>query len=274
MSDQDDELDDASVRSMRAVWLSMRDEEPPTAGMSALLAAAATKAAEMRAEPAWWERVLHVLRRPPALAFATVLVLIGGAVLVTRTSDKQPGSMVATEQPPGSPPMEVPPAVVAPAEETPARIATDQSPAPPPPPAPSEPSPVAESTPPKQVAKDVKRTPVKPRPQTYKEEAEALEESNKATEPVAGKGAAGEDMIQSPGTRAPAARPSADDRVVLSERAAPPAPPVVQLLRQAESAAARGDCAAVRTIATKIRQQDDAFYKERVLSHAAVAKCL
>lgn len=71
----------AQLRAMRSVWLSMREEDPPDGGLVDLLAAARAKAATMRARPTLWQRVLAVLRRPPALAFATVVVLVGGAVL-------------------------------------------------------------------------------------------------------------------------------------------------------------------------------------------------
>ena len=271
--DDDDELDDASLRSMRAVWLSMRDEEPPTAGMSALLAAAAVKADAMREKPAWWERVLAMLRKPPTLAFATVMILIGGAVLVTRTSeDKQVESMTAaTPEPPA---VEHAPATVTssaePQQEAQPAPAVEPTPTPlPPPPPPPNP-------------KDVTRgAKVKPPAQTYKEEVKALEEPAKA-EPVAGKEAAGggfespgrDQGVRAPVQSRPEPAPETGDDVLLSDRSAPATPPNEQLLRQAESAASRGDCAAVKTIAARIQRQDDAFYKQRVLKHAALAKCL
>jgi hypothetical protein len=71
----------AQLRAMRAVWLEMREEDPPDGGLVDLLAAARAKAGTMRARPTLWQRVRTVLRRPPALAFATVVVLVGGAVL-------------------------------------------------------------------------------------------------------------------------------------------------------------------------------------------------
>jgi hypothetical protein len=72
---------DAQLQAMRAVWLSMREEDPPDGGLVDLLAAARAKAETMRTRPTLWQRVLAVLKRPPALAFATVVVLVGGAVL-------------------------------------------------------------------------------------------------------------------------------------------------------------------------------------------------
>jgi hypothetical protein len=77
-------MEDASERAMRAVWRSMRDEAAPERGMVELLAAARQKAEAMRPAPTLWQRMLAVMRRPPVLALATALVLIGGAVLVGR----------------------------------------------------------------------------------------------------------------------------------------------------------------------------------------------
>jgi hypothetical protein len=83
-SDSDDDReDDPGLRSMRAVWLSMRDEEPPSSGLASLLAAARAKAVEMQPKEPWWRRAMASLRRPPVLALATVVVLLGGAVLIS-----------------------------------------------------------------------------------------------------------------------------------------------------------------------------------------------
>jgi hypothetical protein len=89
---RDDEADDGSadpkLDAMRAVWLSMRDEEPPGRGLAELMAAARNQAAAMEPSPSpspspsLWHRVLAALRRPPVLALATALVLIGGGALV------------------------------------------------------------------------------------------------------------------------------------------------------------------------------------------------
>jgi hypothetical protein len=76
--------EDPKLRAMRAVWLEMRDEDPPERGLAELLAAARTKAQAMEVRPTLWQRLIAGLARPPALALATVLVLVGGAVLVGR----------------------------------------------------------------------------------------------------------------------------------------------------------------------------------------------
>jgi hypothetical protein len=84
--DRDD--DDPRLRAMRAVWLTMRHEDPPGSGLAELLAAARAKAETMQAGPTWWQRLVAALRRPQALALATVLVLVGGAVLLGRHPDR------------------------------------------------------------------------------------------------------------------------------------------------------------------------------------------
>jgi hypothetical protein len=76
--------DDPKLRAMRAVWLTMRDENPPERGLAALMATARAKAEAMDPQRAPWQRLLATLRRPQVFALATVLVLLGGAVVVGR----------------------------------------------------------------------------------------------------------------------------------------------------------------------------------------------
>jgi hypothetical protein len=83
--------DDPELRGMRAVWLSMRDEAPPDGGLAELLAAARAKAETMQARPTFWQRLVTGLGRPPALALATVMVLVGGAVILARHADPTAG---------------------------------------------------------------------------------------------------------------------------------------------------------------------------------------
>lgn len=86
MTDHDDRDggegdDDPRLGSLRAAWLAMPDEEPPQRGLAELMAAARVKAEEL-AKPSLWQRIVAMLRRPPVLALATVLVLVGGGVLI------------------------------------------------------------------------------------------------------------------------------------------------------------------------------------------------
>ncbi len=94
-----DDDDDPQLTSLRAVWLSMPDEEPPQRGLAELMAAARIKADEM-AKPSLWERIVALLRRPPVLALATVLVLIGGAVFIgqRRAAMEAEAPVVAADQ--------------------------------------------------------------------------------------------------------------------------------------------------------------------------------
>jgi hypothetical protein len=277
----DDEIDDASLASMRSVWLSMRDEDPPAAGMSALMAAAAAKATELRDDqPSWWQRALAQLRRPPALAFATVMILIGGAVLVTRNQD----TMKVEETAPAATELRVQertlePPVAAPVIGT--DSATTESPPPPKEEVKQRPKP-APKPPVKNAAKltlDGDRVgPNEPtrddRFEANAEEKPAVKTGTKSIETAPGmvQGRAPEEK-----TSAPPPSDDAGETVTLSDtgpKKPQATPPNEQLARQAESAASRGDCAAVRTIVARMRKQDEAFYKSRLGKNAAVTKCL
>jgi hypothetical protein len=93
---------DPELAAMRSVWLAMRDEEPPSGGMAELLAAARVKAEAMASRPSRWRRLAAMLRRPPVLALATVVVLIGGAVLLGRRLGAD-GAPARQAMPPGAP---------------------------------------------------------------------------------------------------------------------------------------------------------------------------
>ncbi len=96
--DDDGERDEApELGAMRSVWLAMRDEDPPERGLAELLAAARAKAETMQARPTLWQRLAAGLRRPPALALVTVLVLVGGAVLLGRRGVDAPVGARAPE---------------------------------------------------------------------------------------------------------------------------------------------------------------------------------
>jgi hypothetical protein len=112
---------DPELRAMRAVWLAMRDEDPPDRGLGDLLAAARHQAEAMRPRPSAWQRLLAALRRPPVLAFATVTVLIAGAVLIGRRvpPEAAPVARSATVPSAGSP---ADPATADPATAVPATV--------------------------------------------------------------------------------------------------------------------------------------------------------
>jgi len=83
-------------------WMSLPDEEPPERGLAELMAAARMKA-EVMANPrrGAWRRLFDVLRRPPVLALATIVVLLGGVIVV----GKHPDRIVApSDQPVATPP--------------------------------------------------------------------------------------------------------------------------------------------------------------------------
>lgn len=92
-----DEGEDGGLRAMRSVWLSMRDEEPPAAGLAELMAAARAKATELAPAP-WWRRALAGLRRPPVMALATALVVLGGGAFVATRVKHEAAMPVARSQ--------------------------------------------------------------------------------------------------------------------------------------------------------------------------------
>ena len=75
-----------------------------------------------------------------------------------------------------------------------------------------------------------------------------------------------------PITRTPAPSIEGEDRVTTKD--AGEKPTLEQLVKQCETAAARGDCAAVRAIAQKILATAPAAYKSRVTSNAAINRCM
>src|SRR5262245_42555750 len=85
---EDDDPEIERLRDVRAAFRGMADEDPPERGLAELMAAARVKAEEMKPE-SWWKRFAAMLRRPPVLALASVLVLIGGAVLIGRRGEDE-----------------------------------------------------------------------------------------------------------------------------------------------------------------------------------------
>lgn len=224
----------AQLRAMRAVWLSMREEDPPDGGLVDLLAAARTKAATMRARPTWWQRVLAFARRPPALAFATVVVLVGGAMLFIgrragMRADLAAGSSGVVTR--SEPPAKLERAAGEPVEAM--GIGAKEAPRD------SELEP-----PPRPVQRGAHATASATVTTTERREAAA---------PV------------------PAAAPAVEVRVDVGKRAGDPA--LEKMYEQCESAARRGDCVTVRKIVGRIAKTDGG-YRARLEKQAAVAKCL
>jgi hypothetical protein len=302
--DADDDLGlDESMSSMRSMFREMRDEEPSDKGLAALLSAAREKAEEMKPKRSWWGVLLEQLRRPPVLAMATVVVLIGGAVVIsgredmkaeTETVSTTPSRMYVADQldpaAPGAARDDGYEEGAASARSTGAAAgsATNNFDAPPPttPPVVQRPprattkpgrtrGPVAEKAKPA----DGLAIETKPAPEPT---VEAKKEDEKAPMAIA----ADEDMqvkggstvTESTSSNAPQTDSKSVSRKPLpsiegEDRAARDAS-IAQLLKQCEAAAAKNDCAAVRTIAAKIAKQDPQAYKNRVLKSSSISRCL
>lgn len=289
-----DDDDDPKLQQLRAVWVSMRDEDPPDRGMAALMAAAREKAAEMTPRESWWHKVLVTLRRPPVLALATVTVLLGGALFMTQRKDKLDAVSVVDERADGERADEERNRVATPAAEPPASgSSTVIVP-------PSEPKPPE----PELSAKGSKSAPQKPRPATKPNTGKAAE----TTKDVDSGGTFGGDAVTIPpappppvmadNQEAPALQIAADDapapespkkKAPIARKPLPPIegdapsgapagqaqqPTVAQLVKQCETAAAKGDCATVRTLAARIAKSDPATYKQRIANNAAITRCL
>ncbi len=95
-ADDDVDVEAAKLRQLRAVWVAMRDEDPPDRGLAALMSAARAQADMMKPTVSWWQRVLAAMRRPPVLALATVVVLIGGTIAITQRRDSMNVEMSPT----------------------------------------------------------------------------------------------------------------------------------------------------------------------------------
>jgi len=276
-----DNTDDPQLKALRAVWLAMPDEEPPTRGLDALMAAARAQA-EVLAAPPWWKRALHALARPPVLALATIMILIGGAVLISKRDDIKDAGPAAP--PPVQTPAMAPTAPPPPPPEAETPRPTDQqqkldvtTPTPPTTPTarpasrPAEPieGRVEDAKP----ARPAHKAPMPARPEpkttttpTSPSAGAAFEPQDDAAKNRDGRGKVGGDEAQTADTveAAPAQTRAPTPKQVI----------VDQLLVQCRSAATRGDCEEAKLIARRIAAQSTAYYKEHVASDAAIQKCI
>jgi hypothetical protein len=282
---------------MRAVWLEMRDEEPPGGGLAELLAAARVKAEAMQPRPSRWQRLVAMLRRPPVLALATAMVLLAGAAIFGRRavgpmSRADEGAAPHADVGAGS-------AVQAQLTEKEARTgeaasritvrqdvsqdeakeartaahtdATSQRTSP------GAPAPTAPSTrtspkaPARHEAPRVARSPametMSPAMETSagarpdRDDAAKDEASPRAREAAPAMDTAAPAGAPAPSAALPA-RPSGPSSTELS-----------RLHQQCETAARRGDCPAVRQLVERITRADRG-YRGRIAKDSAVAKCL
>ena len=264
---------DPALRSMRSVWISMREEDPPSGGLTELLAAARAKAEAMTSAP-WWQRMFAVLARPPMLAAATVVVLVGGGIVISQRGKDLIEQPTATPsqtraEPKGT--VEVSGDAAGPASgaddsravserDGQAAAMTDTRPPPPPP----RRARVKERSP--EPALDPMPEPPPPKVDheggltTRAPAGEKLEIATQDSE--------GETRTSAPETATVRQTSPAPDQRRSGQ------PPVEQLVKQAEVAASRKDCGAVRVTAKRIKQIDQTVYRERVIKQPEIASCL
>ncbi len=311
MTDDAADDDDERMKSLRAVWLSMPDEDPPERGLADLMAAARVKANEMAAKaepaaPSMWQRFLELMRRPPVLALATVMVLIGGAALVGRRGDQMESS--PTVAPTQAVPESTTTSAPAPAKE---RVDNAAAPAAEPA-APAQGSamamPAAESTPPAggEGAKESTATGVVGGAAVEQKAAENKQATAPKREALHGASATWPiEKKSAPARRTPLADTAdrtesfdaelATDAAPVKTRGGAPAPQeesqatsaaaatstksdasstgVAELHRAARLAASRKDCTGVRQLTQKIAALDAAYYKANVVRDPALAVC-
>jgi len=312
--DSGDGDDDAQLKSLRSVWLSLPDEEPPERGLAELMAAARVKAEQM-AKPSLWQRLAALLRRPPVLALATVLVLVGGAVFIGQRHTKMEANPEADNQrvraEPATGSAAMGPANTIAAPEAPAGAAEsapaeELSAAPATPTAEPRPEPKKDDAPKVEAPPRVThRAPASnagikaatPKTTTTKMNDSVMEKSapstdKKETKKSESRGFDGttSGLIEgdleekqstdkfAPPPAAPSEAPAADDRgggagTKGAATAQPEVSRAAQYVAQAKSAAARGDCAAARTLMKRVATQDAASYRKALASDAALKKC-
>jgi outer membrane biosynthesis protein TonB len=308
-----DDDDDPQLRSMRAAWRALPDEDPPERGLAELMAAA-RKQAEVMAEARtpWWKRLMASLLRPPMLALASVVVLLGGLFVVTSTHKGVSPEPSPIEDQRAAPASTTPAIGGEPAPGAAAGSAAAPAPAPTPTPDLAAPAHGAtiDSLEQKKLEVEEKPRPVAPAKHRAVEKEPAP--SNEARGPQGNTASPPEPpppppakparseapKLEPPATPAPAPAPaSARDRdstgAAASDSSEGDAPeqtraPVAkkasatpvrrqlddQLLAQCRSAATSGDCETARKIAQRIALDDPGYYNDHVTSDPAIAKCL
>ena len=298
----DDGDDDPQLGGLRAMWLSMPDEDPPARGLGELMAAARIKAEEM-ATPSLWQRIVAMMRRPPVLALATVMVLVAGAVLVGNRHEKLASAPVATQDSanemaagrgestivPAAPAMD-PAAATVPANEAPAAAVE------------AKPEVVAPGAVRPRGGEVAKKTANKgkaaptTRPTKKASGGDLFEDDGAADEPTKQEATDERRDVKAPAKsgaklqiaepeppppeetelRVGGAMPSLESTVADSEGGAAKKQKAgaSQLHTQARSAAARKDCPTVKVLAQKILKQDPAYYRANVANDAAITKCV
>jgi len=241
--------DEPDPGSLRALWKDLPDEEPSARGHDLLMAAARAHAQTLVKAP-WWQRVADVLRRPPVLALATIVVLASGALVVRNANQALPtapanapasGSTAAPALDQAAAP------ALAPAPSAP--VATPPPVPPPAQPAPAPPTPKAALERDHHEAKPVVRAPNHPRNEASGKTLDDLERAAPAEAP-----APAADPLQSEGQAwaAPEAAP-APATTTTKSRPSPgggalAALTVTQLVTRCRTAAQSGDCTTVRAV--------------------------
>lgn len=239
MAAEHEDDDDPQLKSLRQVWLSMRDEDPSSSGLDALMTAARSQV-EVVAKPSLWQRIGTALRRPPMLALATVMILLAGVVIFTRHGyelEKAPTAPSTLPDPsrPGARDLEL-------HSEQPDTTTTTIS----------KPS---LDTPTDQAHKELTKPSV-PHPVTrspvHVNQVPATDDGFTA----------GQNHDAMPRPQAHGASIGEGNQ---KDAKAPNTVLVEQLATQARSAVTRGDCETARSIGARIARQDASYYRDHVV---------
>jgi len=313
MGTDDGDIEDDGLSAFRSAWRTMPDEEPPQRGLAELMAAARVKADEMAAaqQPSLWQRFVDMMRRPQVLALATIMILIGGAVFISQRRDKlEAPSPEATSAPvatsnmgSGSAAGEAKPmdefaaeqdkaqdlkrevskeSAAAPAQEAAKadRGRDDQTIA--------APEAKAEAVPRGAVTQGASKKASPKKPSKGKASLDDMDspffeggvtggDSTGAMNKVGGGGGGGTGTSTGAATTKPGGTtttPPPDSKPKADPKTEEETPSVKQLWDQARAAAAKGDCALVRSLAKKIAAQDAPYYRANIAPDKSLAACL